>query len=154
MNYYSQQIIYDCTGTKIKTKFILLECGHIFNQSQLLLSLCGLDRSSHKYYFKCIECNKSVWVDSFGCLGCFVSSSKPTICDHRKDQPTCIGLRRDLHPCKYKSKINNGGYCNIHNNEKMRIKQANIILNSLPNYCYMIDDILNTILSFIIEKNK
>jgi hypothetical protein len=24
----------------------------------------------------------------------------------------------------------------------------------LPNYCYMIDDILNTILSFIIEKNK
>ena len=152
MNYYCQKIIYDCSGAKINSKFILLDCGHILKYEKSILTspLCGFDRPSHKYYFQCTECKKSSWVDSFGCLGCYTSSPTPMVCDHRKNQPICIGLKKNSNPCKYKSKINNGGYCNVHNNEKRRINQAKIVLNSLPNYC-MITDIIEIILKYIIE---
>ena len=143
---YNREIIYDDRHQQIKEKFVFLVCGHKLMQTRHQPKIY-FDTVQKYYYIYCPCCQQSTWIESFNCLGCFTASLKPLSCRHQDDRQPCSKLTRLGRICQRSSKINNSGFCGLHNNQAKRLKFARVVLNSLPPNC-MIQDIINTILKY------
>lgn len=143
MEFYKNSIIFDVNGQAIHQKFIIFQCGHIVQNET---SKYYYDRIHKKYHAKCVSCDKPMWIDSFGCLGCLESSLTPMHCQHKRENIKCKGMTQANQKCPYKIKINNGGYCARHNNEKGRVKKVDELLESL---LFLPTDLKKMILKYI-----
>lgn len=144
---YEQHVIYDMNGEKMDNRFILFVCGHV-KKIEPKIVWYHYDMNTKTYYGYCERCKINKWVDSFGCLCCYTSTSIPTPCYHKKDIKKCGGITKKGKPCPYRSKINNQGFCTHHNNERIRNEKASDVLNIIP-HPVMIRDINGLILKFI-----
>ena len=143
MEFYKNSIIFDVNGKAIHQKFVTFQCGHIVSIEH---SKYYYDRVHKKYHAQCISCAKPIWIDSFGCLGCLESSLTPMHCQHKKENVKCKGTTLQNKKCPYKVKINNGGYCARHNNEKGRKLLTDDILEQVS---FLPTDLKDLIIKYI-----